>query len=104
MKLTFATQPAPDGLAQAFVIGADFVGSDPSGLILGDNIFYGTGLGSQVLRARTSTGRRSSATTWTTPRYGVVEFDDRQVLSIEEKPKQPKSNCAVPASTSTTTT
>src|SRR3954471_17226108 len=95
MRLEYAAQPKPDGLAQAFVIGADFVHGHPSCLILGDNILYGHGL-SEVLRAATE--RRSGATIfgyWVDDpeRYGVIEFDDQErVLSIEEKPKQAKSN------------
>jgi glucose-1-phosphate thymidylyltransferase len=97
MRLEYAAQPKPDGLAQAFVIGADFVRGHPSCLILGDNILYGHGL-SEVLRAANE--RESGATIfgyWVDDpeRYGVIEFDEQQlVLSIEEKPKAPKSNWA----------
>ena len=97
MRLDYAVQPEPNGLAQAFVIGADFVRGHPSCLILGDNIIYGHGL-SDVLR--TANERTSGATIfgyWVDDpeRYGVIEFDDRkQVLSIEEKPKNPKTNWA----------
>jgi glucose-1-phosphate thymidylyltransferase len=97
MRLEYAVQPEPNGLAQAFVIGADFVRGHPSCLILGDNIIYGHGL-SDVLR--NASERTSGATIfgyWVDDpeRYGVIEFDEsKQVLSIEEKPKQPKSNWA----------
>jgi glucose-1-phosphate thymidylyltransferase len=98
ISLSYAIQPSPDGLAQAFIIGADFVGGGPSALILGDNIYYGHGL-PQLLASATS--RRSGATVFayhvTDPeRYGVVEFDyAMQARSIEEKPQKPKSNWAV---------
>ena len=98
MRLEYAAQPEPNGLAQAFVIGADFVRGHPSCLILGDNIIYGHGL-PKCCAARAT--RKSGATVfgyWVDDpeRYGVIEFDDeKQVLSIEEKPKQPKSNWAV---------
>jgi glucose-1-phosphate thymidylyltransferase len=97
MRLEYAAQPKPDGLAQAFVIGADFVRGNPSCLILGDNILYGHGL-SEVLRAANE--RQKGATIfgyWVDDpeRYGVIEFDEQsRVLSIEEKPKVPKSNWA----------
>jgi len=97
MRLEYAVQPEPNGLAQAFVIGADFVRGHPSCLILGDNIIYGHGL-SDVLR---SANQRAVGATifgyWVDDpeRYGVIEFDDKkQVLSIEEKPKNPKTNWA----------
>jgi glucose-1-phosphate thymidylyltransferase len=98
LKLTYATQERPEGIAQAFVIGADFIGDDPVALILGDNIFHGVGLGRQ-LRAHTSvSGGRVFAYAVSNPQeYGVVEFDgDGQVISIEEKPEKPKSAYAVP--------
>ncbi len=97
MRLDYAAQPKPDGLAQAFVIGADFVRGHPSCLILGDNILYGHGL-SEVLRQ--AAARQKGATIfgyWVDDpeRYGVIEFDEQErVLSIEEKPKAPKSNWA----------
>ena len=97
IRLEYAVQPAPNGLAQAFVIGADFVRGHPSCLILGDNILYGHGLPDMLRGA----GARTSGATifgyWVDDpeRYGVIEFDgNKQVLSIEEKPKQPKSNWA----------
>lgn len=98
ISIDYAVQPSPDGLAQAFVIGADFVGSNPSALILGDNIYYGHGL-PQLMRpaAENSKGARVFAYHVTDPeRYGVVEFDSAmKALSIEEKPVAPKSNWAV---------
>ena len=98
IHLTYAEQPDPGGLAQAFLIGADFVGDAPSCLILGDNIFYGHGLTESLRRAN---ARAEGATVFAyrvhdPQRYGVVEFDDNhRALSIEEKPHQPKSNFAV---------
>ena len=95
----YAVQAVPNGLAQAFVIGADFIGNDTSCLVLGDNIFYGSGL-SKLLQqsAAITTGARVFAYPVNDPeRYGVVEFDkDQKALSIEEKPVQPKSDFAVP--------
>jgi glucose-1-phosphate thymidylyltransferase len=98
IEITYAVQPAPEGLAQAFVIGADFIGDDSVALVLGDNIFYGSGLGT-ALRANTDVqGGHIFAYHVTEPSaYGVVEFDaDGTVLSIEEKPERPKSSYAVP--------
>ncbi len=98
IRLSYAVQPSPDGLAQAFIIGADFIGDDPVCLVLGDNIFYGPGLTQMLQRANEQTG---GATVFAyqvhdPERFGVVEFDkDRRVLSIEEKPLQPRSNYAV---------
>ena len=98
VELTYAAQPSPDGLAQAFIIGADFIGDDSVALVLGDNIFYGTGLGTALRSNTTVTGGHIFAYHVTEPStYGVVEFAaDGQVLSIEEKPEQPKSSYAVP--------
>ncbi|WP_018150252.1 glucose-1-phosphate thymidylyltransferase RfbA [Leeia oryzae] len=98
MNLQYAVQPSPDGLAQAFIIGKEFVGNHPSALVLGDNIFYGHDLIKQLERANAqTTGASVFAYHVQDPeRYGVVEFDDQfRALSIEEKPKQPKSNYAV---------
>ncbi|HEV7147939.1 MAG TPA: glucose-1-phosphate thymidylyltransferase RfbA [Pedococcus sp.] len=98
IELTYAVQPRPEGLAQAFIIGADFIGQDSVALVLGDNIFYGTGLGT-ALRANTGvSGGHIFAYHVTEPSaYGVVEFgDDGKVLSIEEKPTHPRSSYAVP--------
>jgi glucose-1-phosphate thymidylyltransferase len=98
IHLSYAVQPAPDGLAQAFIIGRDFIGSGPSALILGDNIFHGHDLAGMVQRAAAKTaGATVFAYRVKDPqRYGVVEFDAQgRALSIEEKPKRPKSNYAV---------
>lgn len=98
-SFSYAVQQVPNGLAQAFVIGAPFIGNDPSCLILGDNIFYGSGL-SKLLQqsAAITNGARVFAYPVTDPeRYGVVEFDSQnKAISIEEKPSQPKSDYAVP--------
>lgn len=98
IELTFAAQPSPDGLAQAFIIGADFIGDDAVALVLGDNIFYGTGLGSSLAANTDVTGGQIFAYHVTEPSaYGVVEFsEDGRVISIEEKPEHPKSSYAVP--------
>jgi len=98
LSLSYAVQPAPEGLAQAFVIGRGFVGRDPSALVLGDNIFYGHDLSAQLARAG---ARTEGATVFAYPvadpeRYGVAEFDaSGRVVSLEEKPRQPKSRYAV---------
>ncbi len=97
-RFSYAAQPSPDGLAQAFVIGEEFIGTDKVALVLGDNIFYGSGL-SKLLQANNNPdGGVVYAYQVNDPeRYGVVEFDDVfNVLSIEEKPARPKSNYAVP--------
>ena len=98
INLTFAVQPSPDGLAQAFIIGADHIGSERSALVLGDNIFYGSGLGQQLLRFTDLDGAAVFGYHVADPRaYGVVEFDDEgRALSLEEKPENPKSDFAVP--------
>jgi glucose-1-phosphate thymidylyltransferase len=98
MSIQYAVQPSPDGLAQAFIIGKDFVGKDPSALVLGDNIFYGHDLVKLLVRAneRTSGASVFAHHVHEPARYGVVAFDEAyKVLSIEEKPKAPKSNYAV---------
>ncbi len=95
---SYAEQPVPNGLAQAFVIGRDFVGNDKVALILGDNIFHGSGLGTRLMQHANIEGGTVFAYRVSDPeRYGVVEFDqDNRVISIEEKPAHPKSNFAVP--------
>jgi glucose-1-phosphate thymidylyltransferase len=98
LDLSYAVQPSPDGLAQAFLIGEQFLAGAPSARVLGDNIFYGHDLGTRLTDAAT---RTSGATVFAYPvtdpeRYGVVEFNDKaQAISLEEKPKQPKSRYAV---------
>jgi glucose-1-phosphate thymidylyltransferase len=98
MSLSYCVQPSPDGLAQAFILGKPFVGGKPSALVLGDNIFYGHDFASLLRRAD---ARRTGASVFAyhvhdPERYGVVEFDaDKRALSIEEKPKTPRSNYAV---------
>uniref|UniRef100_UPI00289C2A86 glucose-1-phosphate thymidylyltransferase RfbA n=1 Tax=Brevundimonas nasdae TaxID=172043 RepID=UPI00289C2A86 len=98
MEIQYAVQPSPDGLAQAYIIGADFVGDNPSALILGDNIYYGHGITDLFTSAM---ARPDGATVFAyhvndPERYGVVAFDERmRALSIEEKPTEPKSNWAV---------
>ena len=100
IKLSYAVQPSPDGLAQAFIIGKDFIGNDPCAMILGDNIFYGNGLG-DMLKSAAKDAEDGTATVFgfyveDPERFGVVEFDaSGNVLSIEEKPISPKSNYAV---------
>ncbi|MNJ96106.1 Glucose-1-phosphate thymidylyltransferase [compost metagenome] len=98
INLSYAVQPSPDGLAQAFIIGRDFVGNDPSALILGDNIYYGHAFDQQLMQA---SERLQGSTVFAyhvqdPERYGVVEFDaQHRAVSIEEKPLRPKSNYAV---------
>jgi glucose-1-phosphate thymidylyltransferase len=98
LNINYAVQPSPDGLAQAFIIGREFIGNDPSTLILGDNIYYGHDFEAQL---RGAADRASGATVFAyhvqdPERYGVVEFDaNRRAVSIEEKPAQPKSSYAV---------
>jgi len=97
IKLSYAAQPAPEGLAQAFIIGEEFIGKDKVALVLGDNIFYGEGFGHSLEQCVDPDGGIVFAYKVSDPeRYGVVEFDeDRKAISIEEKPKQPKSDYAV---------
>lgn len=97
-EFSYAVQPSPDGLAQAFIIGEEFIGDDKVALILGDNIFYGSGLSSLLQSNNDPDGGVIFAYQVHDPeRYGVVEFDkDNHVISIEEKPVEPKSNYAVP--------
>ena len=101
VRFTYAEQPSPDGLAQAFIIGEEFIGNDSVCLVLGDNIFHGNGLSKMLRNAVDSAEKDSKATVfgyWVADpeRYGVAEFDQQgKVLSIEEKPKEPKSNYAV---------
>ncbi len=101
LQLSYAEQPSPDGLAQAFIIGEKFIGNDAVALVLGDNIFYGAGLQNLLTQAIQTVENDQKAVIFGTyvhdpQRYGVAEFDaDGQVSSIEEKPKEPKSNYAV---------
>ena len=98
INLEYKVQPSPDGLAQAFILGADFIGNDPVALVLGDNIFYGPGLGTQLATYEQKDGATVFAYQVADPRaYGVVEFDENfNALSIEEKPENPKSDYAIP--------
>ena len=97
-QITYAVQPSPDGLAQAFIIGEEFIGKDKVALVLGDNIFYGSGLYKTLQENTNPDGGVVFAYHVNDPeRYGVVEFDfNQKAISIEEKPTQPKSNYAVP--------
>ena len=100
IQLSYAVQPSPDGLAQAFLIGEEFIGDEPCAMILGDNIFYGSGFGS-MLKEAARTAEEGKATIFgyyvnDPERFGIVEFDeDGRVLSVEEKPKNPKSNYCI---------
>ncbi len=101
IKLSYAVQPSPDGLAQAFTIGKDFIGKNACAMVLGDNIFYGNGFGPVLRSALDNAEKNKRATVFgyyvsDPERFGVVEFNDSgKVISIEEKPKQPKSHYAV---------
>ena len=100
IRLSYAVQPSPDGLAQAFLIGEEFIGDEPCAMILGDNIFYGNGLSDLLVQAAQNAGAgRATVFGYYVPdpeRFGVVEFDENEkVLSVEEKPTAPKSNYAV---------
>lgn len=100
ITLSYAEQPSPDGLAQAFIIGEDFIDGEPCAMILGDNIFYGNGLG-KLLKEASEDAQNGKSTVFgyyvdDPERFGVVEFDENEnVISIEEKPKNPKSNYCV---------
>ena len=100
VNLSYKVQPSPDGLAQAFTLGEDFIGDEPCAMVLGDNIFYGAGLGDHLKKA-VEPAKNGQATVIgyyvnDPERFGIVEFDDNwRVISVEEKPKQPKSNYAI---------
>lgn len=100
VNLSYKVQPSPDGLAQAFTLGEEFIGDEPCAMVLGDNIFYGAGL-SERLKAATEAAQNGQATVFgyyvnDPERFGIVEFDKAgHVISVEEKPKQPKSNYAI---------
>lgn len=98
MSLTYVVQPSPDGLAQAFLLAEDFLAGDSAALVLGDNIFHGSGLGTQLRRLREVDGGHIFAYQVANPQdYGVVQFDaDGRAVSLEEKPTVPKSHFAVP--------
>lgn len=98
ISITYAQQPSPDGLAQAFIIGEDFIGDESVALVLGDNIFHGSGLGTALAQNSNISGAKIFAYEVAEPSaYGVVEFDSNfKAISIEEKPSVPKSNYAVP--------
>lgn len=101
ISLTYEVQPKPEGLAQAFIIGKEFIGNDACAMILGDNIFYGSGMGNYLRRAVENAEQNSRAKVFgyyvkDPERFGIVEFDDKEkVISVEEKPKSPKSNYAI---------
>ena len=101
LELSYAEQPSPDGLAQAFLIGREFIGNDACAMVLGDNIFYGNGFGKSLRQAAANAEQNNRATVFgyyvpDPERFGVVEFDETgKAVSIEEKPKEPKSNYAV---------
>ena len=101
LKLSYKVQPSPDGLAQAFILGEEFIGDDSCAMVLGDNIFYGNGFGNLLRAALANAETNSRATVFgyyvnDPERFGVVEFgEDGRVISVEEKPKNPKSNYAI---------
>ena len=101
ISLTYKVQPSPDGLAQAFILGEEFIGEDACAMVLGDNIFYGNGFGSTLRAAASNAETNDRATVFgyyvnDPQRFGIVEFDaDGKVVSVEEKPKNPKSNYAI---------
>ena len=101
VKFSYKEQPSPDGLAQAFILGEEFIGNNSVALILGDNIFYGQGFSAMLKNAINNVAEGRGATVFGYPvkdpeRFGVIEFDNnKNVISIEEKPKEPKSNYAV---------
>ena len=100
VNLSYKVQPSPDGLAQAFTLGEEFIGNEPCAMVLGDNIFYGAGLGDHLKKA-VEAAKNGQATVFgyyvnDPERFGIVEFDENwRVISVEEKPKQPKSNYAI---------
>lgn len=100
VNLSYKVQPSPDGLAQAFTLGEEFIGDEPCAMVLGDNIFYGAGLGDHLKKA-VEAAQNGQATVFgyyvnDPERFGIVEFDENwRVISVEEKPKQPKSNYAI---------
>ncbi|MBY8856089.1 glucose-1-phosphate thymidylyltransferase RfbA [Nocardia sp. CA2R105] len=97
IAISYVVQPEPDGLARAFVLGADHIGHEPAALVLGDNIFHGPGLGTRLRRFHRITGGAIFAYPVSDPtRYGVVEFADGRAISIEEKPAKPRSSYAIP--------
>ncbi len=101
IQLSYAVQPSPDGLAQAFLIGEEFIGNEPCAMVLGDNIFYGSGFGQMLRQAARTAEEDGKATIFgyyvnDPERFGIAEFDEfGKVLSVEEKPKTPKSNYAI---------
>ena len=98
VRFEYVEQPSPDGLAQAFILGEDFIGDDHSALILGDNIFYGTSMAEQLQKASARESGADVFAYWVSDpeRYGVVDFDETgRAVSVEEKPKEPKSNYAI---------
>ena len=101
ISLSYKVQPSPDGLAQAFILGEEFIGDDACAMVLGDNIFYGNGFGSTLRAAAANADNNNRATVFgyyvnDPERFGIVEFDeDGKVVSVEEKPKEPKSNYAI---------